>query len=75
MIKTTLKLDVQEIVNEIVGRFDADIIHSFSDCMANEDKILYDADGTPMVDTDDLSNIVNDVVKSVLDELDGKELS
>lgn len=72
MIKATLNLDVQAIVNEMVGRFDADILNVV-DKMPSD--VFYDADGEPMFDADDLSNTLNAHATSVLDELDGKELS
>jgi len=72
MIKTTLNLDVQAIVNEIVGRFDADILN-LVDMMPSD--AFYDENGERMTDADELSNILNAHATSVLDELDGMELS
>ena len=72
MIKATLNLDVQAIVNEIVGRFDRTVLDVVD--LMPDDK-FYDEDAQLVFDADDLSNYVNEAVKSVLDELDGKELS
>ena len=65
MIKATIKLDVTAIVNEIVSRFDASVMSNV------EGGFIRCLDCT---DTDELSNICNDAVKSVLDELDGVHL-
>ena len=57
MLKTKVTLDQQAITNEIVSRFDA----TFADYIANTAEEDFD--------TDDVSNICNDAVKSVIDEI------
>ena len=58
MIKAKIQLDVTEIANEMVSRFDAGVINSdnLNSYLGGEDK-------------DNLSNIMYDAVKTLLNEL------
>ena len=62
MIKTKIQIDVDAVTNEIVSRFDAGVDNISSGS-------LFDRESNYICGNDDLSNIANDAVRTLLNEL------